>query len=120
VLDGASRGVFFGRILVRKGAQKTAAEQENNNLLLSRKALANSTPQLEIFADDVQCRHGSTIGQVDEAPLFYARSRGIGEAEARRIMTFAFVNEIIQRVGIAPLRERLAERLIRLGPGDAS
>jgi Fe-S cluster assembly protein SufD len=101
---------------VQKGAQKTSAEQENNNLLLSGQALANSTPQLEIFADDVQCRHGSTIGQIDDLPLFYVRSRGIGEADARRIMTFAFVNEIIQRISIPSLRDRLAERLTRLAP----
>ena len=83
ILDGRSRGVFHGTILVRPDAQKTDAMQTNKNLLLSREALVNSTPALEIFADDVKCRHGSTIGQLDAAALFYLRSRGIGEDDAR-------------------------------------
>jgi Fe-S cluster assembly protein SufD len=111
ILDGRSRGVFFGRVLVRPDAQKIAAVQINNNLLLSRDALANSTPQLEIHADDVQCRHASTVGQLDEAMMFYLRSRGIGEEQARHVLTFAFANEILNRLRLPALRERLERTL---------
>jgi Fe-S cluster assembly protein SufD len=108
VLDGASRGVFHGLVVVRPGAQKTDAWQMNRNLLLSREALVHSTPQLEILADDVKCRHGSTTGQLDPAALFYLRSRGIGEAEARALLTWAFASELVRPVPIAPLRAALA------------
>ncbi len=111
VLAGRSRGIFFGRILVRQDAQKINAVQTNNNLLLSDEALANSTPQLEIYADDVQCRHGSTIGQIDETALFYLRSRGVSDAAARELLTYAFANEVLDRVSIPALRDRLATRL---------
>jgi Fe-S cluster assembly protein SufD len=104
ILDGRARGVFHGRIVVRKDAQKTDAHQSNRNLLLSRDALVQSTPQLEILADDVKCKHGSTTGQLEEASLFYLRSRGIGEAEARSLLTYAFASDVVQRVSIAPLR----------------
>jgi Fe-S cluster assembly protein SufD len=97
VLDGSSRGVFHGRIVVRPGAQKTDAEQSNKNLLLSRDALVHSTPQLEIFADDVKCKHGSTTGQVDAAALFYLRSRGLAEATARSMLTWGFAGELATR-----------------------
>ena len=86
---GKSRGVFHGKIIVRPDAQKTDAMQTNKNLLLSKEALVNSTPALEIRADDVKCRHGSTIGQLDQGALFYLRSRGIGEEEARSLLTYA-------------------------------
>jgi Fe-S cluster assembly protein SufD len=111
IVDGKSRGVFFGRIIVRHGALKTSAEQENNNLVLSNEALVDSTPQLEIFADDVQCRHGSTIGQLDEAQTYYLRSRGIGADDARRYLTFAFANEVLEKIRVPALRERLARDL---------
>jgi Fe-S cluster assembly protein SufD len=107
VLDGRARGVFHGRIVVRKDAQKTDAHQANRNLLLSKEALVQSTPQLEILADDVKCKHGSTTGQLDEASLFYLRSRGIGEAEARGLLTYAFASDLVQRVRIEPLRAAL-------------
>ncbi len=113
VLGGKSRGTFFGRILVRKDAQKTSSAQENNNLLTSNEALCNSTPQLEILADDVKCSHGSTIGQIDETALFYLRSRGIAVATARDLLTYAFANEILDRLTIESLRDRLARRLTR-------
>jgi Fe-S cluster assembly protein SufD len=113
VLDEKSRGTFFGRILVRKDAQKTASAQKNDNLLLSNDALANSTPQLEIFADDVKCAHGSTIGQLDAQSLYYLRSRGIDRAAARELLTYAFANEILDTLTLDPLRERLARRLTR-------
>ncbi len=107
VLDGRSRGVFNGRIIVRPGAQKTDSKQTNNNLLLSADAHADSQPQLEIYADDVKCTHGSTVGPLDPKALFYLRSRGIGEAEARRLMTYGFAVEILNRMDVAPLRAQL-------------
>ena len=111
ILDESSRGVFHGRVLVRPDAQKISARQINNTLLLSEEALANSTPQLEIHADDVQCRHASTVGQLDETMLFYLRSRGIGEERARNVLTYAFANEILHRLELPALRERLERTL---------
>ena len=107
VLDGKSRGVFTGRIIVQPGAQKTDSKQTNNNLLLSGQAHADSQPQLEIYADDVKCTHGSTVGPLDPRALFYLRSRGIGEREARRLLTYGFATEILGRMGVAPLRAEL-------------
>jgi Fe-S cluster assembly protein SufD len=112
VLDDRSRGVFNGRIIVRPGAQKTDSKQTNNNLLLSRDAHADSQPQLEIYADDVKCTHGSTVGPLDPKALFYLESRGIGEVEARRLMTYGFASEILNRMDIAPLREQL-DQIVR-------
>jgi Fe-S cluster assembly protein SufD len=107
VLDDKSRGVFTGRIVVRPGAQKTDSKQTNNNLLLSANAHADSQPQLEIYADDVKCTHGSTVGPLDPRALFYLRSRGVGEGEARRLLTYGFAAEILGRMDIAPLRAQL-------------
>jgi len=107
VLDGKSRGVFTGRIIVRPGAQKTDSKQTNNNLLLSTDAHADSQPQLEIYADDVKCTHGSTVGPLDPRALFYLESRGIGEREARRVLTYGFAAEILGRMEVAPLRAQL-------------
>ena len=112
VLDGRSRGVFNGRIVVRPGAQKTDSKQTNNNLLLSGEAHADSQPQLEIYADDVKCTHGSTVGPLDPKALFYLRSRGVGEAEARRLMTYGFAAEILNRMDVAPLRAQL-DQIVR-------
>jgi Fe-S cluster assembly protein SufD len=112
VLDGRSRGVFTGRIIVRPGAQKTDSKQTNNNLLLSADAHADSQPQLEIYADDVKCTHGSTVGPLDPRALFYLRSRGLDEAQARRLLTYGFGAEILGRMQIAPLRTQL-ERIVR-------
>jgi Fe-S cluster assembly protein SufD len=109
ILSGRSRGVFNGRIIVRPLAQKTNARQTNRNLLLSPDALANTNPQLEIYADDVKCTHGATIGQLEEQALFYLRTRGIGAADARRLLTYAFANDIIRRVRIEPLRAQLED-----------
>jgi Fe-S cluster assembly protein SufD len=111
ILDGRARGVFDGKIIVRPGAQKTDAIQTNKNLLLSKEALVDSTPALEIFADDVKCKHGSTIGQLDAAALFYLRSRGIGEPEARALLTYAFAADLAQRLKVPALRARLESRL---------
>jgi Fe-S cluster assembly protein SufD len=104
ILDGKARGVFHGKIIVRPHAQKTDAMQTNKNLLLSREALVNSTPALEIFADDVKCRHGSTIGQLDDDALFYLRSRGLGEREARALLTYAFAADVAGRIRVPSVR----------------
>ena len=115
ILDDRSRGVFFGRIIVRQDSQKINAVQTNNNLLLSGEARADSTPQLEIYADDVRCQHGSTIGRLDEKMMFYLRSRGISQTASRDLLIYAFANEIVDQIQIPSLRERLAERLIQVG-----
>jgi Fe-S cluster assembly protein SufD len=107
VLDGKSRGVFTGRIIVRPGAQKTDSKQTNNNLLLSPEAHADSQPQLEIYADDVKCTHGSTVGPLDPRAMFYLQSRGVGEHDARRMLTYGFAAEILGRMEVAPLRAQL-------------
>ncbi len=107
ILDGNSRGVFNGKIFVRKDAQKTDAKQTNKTLLLSDNATIDTKPQLEIFADDVKCTHGATVGHLDEEQLFYLRSRGIGEETAKDILTFAFASDIINRIHVEPLREQL-------------
>jgi Fe-S cluster assembly protein SufD len=117
ILSGRARGVFHGRILVRPDAQKTDAHQVNKNLLLSREALVDSTPVLEIFADDVKCKHGSTTGQLDEAALFYLRSRGIGEEAARRLLTYAFASDVVGGLRVQPIRVALEAYLHRRLPG---
>lgn len=116
ILEGKARAVFNGRIFVHKGAQKTDAKQTNRNLLLSPTALVNSNPQLEIFADDVRCTHGSTVGQLDELGIFYLRSRGIGEEAARSLLTYAFCADIVQRVKDKAVRRDLEEFLFRRLP----
>lgn len=107
ILDGRSRGVFHGRILVHQDAQKTDAKQTNKNLLLSDDAGVDTKPQLEIYADDVKCTHGATIGQLNEESIFYLRARGIGKEMARRMLMHAFAGEIIERVRHEPIREEL-------------
>ena len=107
ILDDRSKGVFHGRILVRPGAQKTDAKQTNKNLLLSDSATIDTKPQLEIYADDVKCTHGATIGQLNDESIFYLRARGIGLETARRMLIHAFAGEIIDRVRFTPLREEL-------------
>ena len=121
VLDGRARAVFHGRIVVQEGAQKTDAAQTNNNLLLSQGAEIDTKPQLEIYADDVKCSHGATVGRMDEDALFYLRSRGIDETRARALLTFAFVADIINEVAIAPLKDALENILSsRLVSDDAA
>jgi Fe-S cluster assembly protein SufD len=112
VLDGRSRGVFNGKVFVRPEAQKTDAKQTNRNLLLSDGARINTKPQLEIFADDVKCTHGATVGRLDDIALFYARSRGVPAAQAQRLLTYAFAAEVTAEVSLDPVREEL-ERLVR-------
>jgi Fe-S cluster assembly protein SufD len=119
VLDGESSAVFNGKIIVRKDAQKTDSKQSNKNLLLSEKAVIDTKPALEIYADDVKCTHGATIGQIDPEAVFYLRSRGIGRQEARELLTYAFANDVLERIKYEPLRERLREGLFaRLARGQ--
>jgi Fe-S cluster assembly protein SufD len=122
ILDGHSRGVFHGRIIVHKDAQKTDAKQTNRNLLLSDDAQIDTKPQLEIYADDVKCTHGATIGQMEEDELFYLRSRGIDEVSARRLLLFAFASECLERMKPGPVRERIEglvnEWLFHIKPGS--
>jgi len=107
VLDGNAKGVFNGKIFVRKDAQKTDAKQTNQTLLLSDNATIDTKPQLEIFADDVKCTHGATVGQLDGEQLFYLRTRGIPEMAARDILTFAFASDVVNRIKIGALRDQL-------------
>ncbi|PYV41246.1 MAG: Fe-S cluster assembly protein SufD, partial [Acidobacteria bacterium] len=107
ILDEKARGVFNGRIIVRPGAQKTDSKQTNKNLLLSEEALVNTNPQLEIYADDVKCTHGATIGQLSADALFYLRSRGISLETARNLLTYAFASDITGRIKIEPIRREL-------------
>ena len=111
ILDGHSHGVFHGRIIVHKDAQKTDAKQTNRNLLLSDGAQIDTKPQLEIYADDVKCTHGATIGQMDENALFYLRSRGIDETSARRLLLVAFAGECLDRMKEGPVRDHI-EKLV--------
>jgi len=107
VLDGGGRAVFNGKVIVQPGAQKTDAAQTNRNLLLSELAEVDTEPQLEIWADDVKCSHAATVGQIDAEQVFYLRSRGLDDASARALLTYAFAAEMVQRVEVPALRERL-------------
>ncbi|MFL2859193.1 MAG: Fe-S cluster assembly protein SufD [Pontiellaceae bacterium] len=107
ILADKSRGVFCGRILVQQDAQQTDAIQSNANLLLSRSAKVNSMPQLEIYADDVKCTHGATIGELDEAALFYMKTRGIDPFNANALLTFAFANEVLDEIDNKSIKQRL-------------
>jgi Fe-S cluster assembly protein SufD len=112
ILDGKARGVFNGKIYVRQDAQKTDAKQTNQTLLLSDDATINTKPQLEIYADDVKCTHGATVGQLDAESIFYLRSRGIGLAEARSLLTYAFANDIVSRIKVESVRQELERSLL--------
>jgi Fe-S cluster assembly protein SufD len=112
ILSGKGRAVFNGKILVHKAAQKTDARQTNKNLLLSEDAVVNTKPQLEIHADDVKCSHGSTIGQLDRDALFYLRSRGLDLAASQRLLSYAFANDVVSRLKIGSMRERLDDYLL--------
>jgi Fe-S cluster assembly protein SufD len=112
VLDGKSKGVFNGKIIVRPDAQKTDAKQTNKNLLLSADAVIDTKPQLQIYADDVKCTHGATVGQLDKDAIFYLRSRGIGQEDARNMLTYAFANDILSRIKIDEVRTHLDAALL--------
>ena len=120
ILDGDGRAVFNGKIIVRLDAQKTDAKQSNKALLLSERAQVNTKPQLEIFADDVKCTHGATVGQLDEDALFYLRARGIGREHARRMLIHAFATDVLDRLGHAPLRTQLDRALLERLPAAAA
>lgn len=107
VLDGNAVGAFAGRVLVRHGAQKTVSQETNQNLCATKEARMYTQPMLEIYADDVKCAHGSTVGQLNDAALFYMRQRGIPLKEARLLLEFAFANEVIDGIKLVPLRDRL-------------
>jgi Fe-S cluster assembly protein SufD len=112
ILDGRSHGVFNGKVYVHPEAQKTDGKQSNNNLLLSDQAKVDTKPQLEIFADDVKCTHGATVGRLDENALFYMRSRGIGMSQARRLLTSAFAADVLEKIELEPLRESLEAQVL--------
>jgi Fe-S cluster assembly protein SufD len=117
VLGGRARGVFNGRVHVHPGAQKTDSEQSNKNLLLSRDAEVDTKPELEIYADDVKCSHGATVGQLDPEMLFYLRARGIDEGLARGMLTFGFAQDIVERMSLQAVRSHLEELLVGRVPG---
>ena len=120
VLDDNSSGAFNGRIMVHKDAQHTNAYQSNNNIILSETARMDTKPQLEIYADDVKCSHGATVGQLDENALFYLRSRGIDAREARLMLMFGFAHEVIQNIPIEALRERIDDLVHKRLRGELS
>ena len=107
ILDDEAKGAFSGKMLIRKDAQQTTSQQTNRNLCLTKSAHMYAQPQLEIYADDVKCGHGSTVGQLDENALFYMRQRGIPQEEARHLLMFAFAGEVIDAIKLDALRERL-------------
>jgi len=111
ILDGKAQAVFNGRIIVRKDAQKTDSKQTNKNLVLSDEAVINTKPELQILADDVRCTHGATIGQLDSEALFYMQSRGIGKSDARSLLTYAFAQDIVDRIKVQSLKDSL-ERIL--------
>jgi Fe-S cluster assembly protein SufD len=119
ILDGQSRAVFAGKIVVRRAAQKTNAYQANNNLLLSPDAEIDTKPELEIFADDVKCSHGATAGELDERELFYLRSRGLDPATARSVLTFAFAGAVLERFASPGVARQARAALLRGLPGGA-
>ncbi len=113
IVDDAAHAVFNGRIVVRRGAQRTDSSQSSRNLLLTGRAHVDTKPQLEILADDVKCAHGATVGQLDPEQIFYLRTRGLSEAATRNLLTYAFAAEIVDRIPVATLRERLEELVTR-------
>ena len=120
VLDGKATGAFAGRVLVRKGAQKTTSEERNQNICATREARMFTQPMLEIYADDVKCSHGSTVGQLNDAAMFYMRQRGISEKEAKLLLEFAFINEVIDTMKLEPLRDRLHHLVEKRCRGELS
>ena len=118
ILDDESNGAFSGKISVKENAQKTNAFQSNNNILLTDEAQMNTKPQLEIYADDVKCSHGATVGQLNEDAIFYLRARGIGVKEARKLMLKAFASEVINKINIVSLKERISDLVDKRLNGD--
>jgi Fe-S cluster assembly protein SufD len=120
ILDNTAVGAFTGRIHVWPDAQKTMAYQKNNNILLSDTASMYSKPQLEIYADDVKCSHGATVGQIDQDALFYLRSRGIPEKESRLLMLYAFAHEVVSAIKVPALKDRIDELIDKRLRGELS
>jgi Fe-S cluster assembly protein SufD len=114
VVGGHAHAVFNGRIMVRPGAQRTDSAQASRNLLLSRRAHVDTKPQLEIFADDVKCAHGATVGQLDAEELFYLRSRGLSEPVARGLLTYGFAAEIVDRIPVPSVAEALRRTVLQI------
>jgi Fe-S cluster assembly protein SufD len=112
IADGSAHAVFNGKVVVRTGAQHTDSAQSSRNLLLSGRAQVDTQPQLEIFADDVKCTHGATIGQLDAEEVFYLQSRGLSDSAARKLLTYAFGAEIIERIPVASLKHQLQQRML--------
>ena len=112
ILDDQAHAVFNGKIVVEIDAQKTDAKQTNKALLLSEDAQINTKPELEIFADDVKCTHGATVGQLDADAMFYLRARGLGLEQARRVLIHAFASDLLSRIGIQSIRTDLDELLL--------
>ena len=112
IVDGAAHAVFNGKVMVRAGAQRTDSAQSSRNLLLTGRALVDTQPQLEIFADDVKCTHGATVGQLDGEEVFYLQSRGLSQAAARNLLTYAFGAEVIDRIPVASLRLQLEQTVL--------
>ena len=117
IVGGSAHAVFNGKVMVREGAQRTDAKQSNRNLLLTAKAHIDTKPQLEIFASDVKCTHGATIGQLDGEEVFYLQSRGLTEAAARNLLTYAFGAEIIDRIPITSLKQQLEQTVLEQTTG---
>ena len=117
IVDGSAHAVFNGKILVRAGAQRTDSSQSNRNLLLSDKALIDTKPQLEIFADDVKCAHGATVGQLEAEEVFYLKSRGLSDTAAKSLLTYAFGAEIIERIPVASLKAQLEKTVLERTAG---
>jgi Fe-S cluster assembly protein SufD len=107
ILDGSAHGVFNGKVFVHPAAQRTDGKQTNNTLLLSEKAQIDTKPQLEIFADDVKCTHGATVGQIDKTALFYMKSRGVNSDTARRLLTYAFAADVLETIHVDAVRDGL-------------
>ena len=120
VLDEKATGAFAGRVLVRHGAQKTSSEMRNQNICATREARMFTQPMLEIYADDVKCSHGSTVGQLNDAAMFYMQQRGISQKEAKLLLEFAFVNEVIDTIKLEPLRDRLHHLVEKRFRGELS
>lgn len=120
ILADTARGVFGGRILVSPGADGTDAVQRSDSLLLSRLAKSDARPELEIYADDVKCAHGATVGQISEESMFYLRTRGMDETHARNLLTYAFAAQALERITIATVRQRVANAIRTLLPGGTS
>ena len=120
VLDDQSVGAFAGKVLVRPGAQHTSSQQTNRNICATREARMYTQPQLEIYADDVKCSHGATVGQLDEKALFYMQQRGISQKEAKLLLEFAFINEVVDTIQLAPLRDRLHHLVEKRFRGELS